>query len=152
MNWTEADITEERANQMLTALAEARDALVNAGTTYKIPWGMVHPIRKGEKTFGVNTGQYPAISLMNTNVDFSTGDFETLSCNIGSSYTFFNVLENPIRTWSVLPLGPTDDTSLPYVYSHTQLFVKRKLKPLSWTDAELLENFQKQTILDLPQD
>lgn len=150
MDWTQADITQERANQMLAALAEARDALVGAAGFFQVPWGMVHPIRKGAKTFGVNTGQYPAISLMNTNVDFSTGDFETLSCNIGSSYTFFNVMEKPIRTWSVLPLGPTDDPELPYVYTQTQMFSQRKLKPLSWTDAEILENFKSQVVLDLP--
>ena len=48
-------------------------------------------------------------------------------------------LSDPPMSWSVTPIGQTDRRDLPYVTACTELFAKRELKPLLFTDEQLAE-------------
>jgi hypothetical protein len=80
---------------------------------------------------------YPAISLMNANLDLLNPDLFKLTCRIGSAYVALHELSDPPMSWSVTPIGQTDRTELPYVFACTELFAKRQLKPLPITDEQL---------------
>ncbi len=90
---------------------------------------------------------YPAISLMNANIDLTKPDLKSLTCRIGSSYVALHELSDPPASFSITPLGQTDKTELPYVYASTELFAKRQLKPLPFTDEQLAEVETTETVL-----
>ena len=113
----------------------------------KIPWSLVHIIRKAGRIFPVETGMYPAISLMNANLDLSKPDLKNLTCRIGSAYVALHELSDPPVSFSVTPLGQTDKAELPYVHACTELFAKRELKPLPFTDEQLADVETSETLL-----
>jgi acyl-homoserine-lactone acylase len=141
-------LTEEDAFALFDAMKNARKRqrkLLPFPT--RIPWALVHIIRKAGRVFPVETGMYPAISLMNANIDLTKPDLKSLTCRIGSSYVALHELSDPPVSFSVTPLGQTDRADLPYVYASTELFAKRQLKPLPFTDEQLAEVETTETVL-----
>ena len=101
---------------------------------WAIPWAMVHILERGSTSIPVQTGQHPAISMMNCNIDPSA---EEMHCYTGSSYTFINVMEEPIRTWSIMPFSNTRDPDSPTYLTMSRLFAERELKLLPFTEQEV---------------
>jgi hypothetical protein len=107
----------------------------------------IYSIQRGAQRFPVASSQYPTVSMFNCNVD--PFNDPQMSCRIGSAYTFFSILERPLRTWSITPQGNTDRADLPYVNALTEVYARAELKPLSFTDAELAENRATERVLDV---
>ena len=146
LSWSLADVDVELGLRMLDALSGALDMAIEVIGAWQVPWGAFHGINIGDRRFAVATAQYPAVSLFNCNVDpFSDPD---LSCRIGSAYTFFSRLEEPIRTWSVLPTSQAADDSKSYYYEMTRTYARGELKPLAFSDAELAELDLVETVLE----
>lgn len=116
----------------------------------EIPWGLAHHIRKGGRTFSVETGMYPAISLMNANADLRGSDLSKMKCTIGSAYVALHEMSDPPRSWTITPIGQTDRRDLPYHTAATELFATRTLKPLPLTEAQLAEVETTETVLVMP--
>lgn len=116
----------------------------------EIPWGLAHVIRKGGRSYSVETGMYPAISLMNANADLRGSDLSKMQCTIGSAYVALHEMSDPPRSWTVTPIGQTDRGDLPYRNSVTELFATRTLKPLPLTEAQLAEHETTETVLVMP--
>lgn len=151
LSLTPADVDPVMGAAMLKALYDARQMIEGVAGMYDVPWGLIHVIHKGGEVFPVYTGQYPAISLMNGNLDPTTVEsFDDFNCTVGSAYTFLNVMEEPIRTYSVHAVGQTDRTDLPYATAQTALFAQRELKPLPFTDAEIAAHTASQVVLEVP--
>jgi acyl-homoserine lactone acylase PvdQ len=144
LEWTLADLDEERGRALLDAFSGGLDVLAGQIGTWRVPWGVLHAINLGPRRFPVASAQYPAVSLFNCNVD-PLNDPE-LTCRIGSAYTFFSRIERPIRTWSVLPLGQTLDRRSPYFYAMTETYAAARLKPLAFADVELAERTLVETV------
>lgn len=143
-----AALTEEDAFAMFDALREARQRQRKLlPFPAQIPWGLIHVIRKAGKVFPIATGMYPAISLMNANLDLQNANPTSLTCRVGSSWVALHELGDPPVSWSVTPIGQTDRADLPYVHACTELFAKRELKPLAITDEQLARLETKETIL-----
>jgi len=133
-----AKLTREEAIEMFDAMREARKRLRKLiPFPPQIPWALIHVLRKAGRVFPVETGMYPAISLMNANLDLEKPDLMKLTCRIGSAYVALHELSDPPVSFSVTPIGQTDRTDRPYVYACTELFAKRQLKPLPITDEQL---------------
>ena len=115
-----------------------------------IPWGLAHVIRKGGMTYPVETGMYPAISLMNANADLRGSDLSKMKCTIGSAYVALHEMSDPPRSWTVTPIGQTDRGDLPYQSTVTELFATRTLKPLPLTEEQLAEHDTTETIVVMP--
>ena len=130
-------LDEEGARELLDSLLEAKRELSSLAPLPRVPWGFFHVIRRNGKVFPVASGMYPAISLMNANVDIEATEPAQRTCRVGSSYTAVHFLGDSPRTFSVLPLGQTDDLEKPYWDAMTRLYAKRQLKPLPFTDEEL---------------
>jgi hypothetical protein len=131
-------LTSEDALAMFDALKEARKRLKKLFPfPPQIPWALIHVLRKAGRVFPLETGMYPAISLMNANLDLLNPDLFKLTCRIGSAYVALHELSDPPMSWSVTPIGQTDRRDLPYTFACSELFAKRKLKPLPITDAQL---------------
>ena len=84
---------------------------------------------------------------MNANLDLSKPDLKNLTCRIGSAYIALHELSDPPVSFSVTPLGQTDKAELPYVHACTELFAKRELKPLPFTDEQLADVETSETLL-----
>ncbi|MDE0892839.1 MAG: penicillin acylase family protein, partial [Planctomycetota bacterium] len=141
-------LTKEDAFAFFDAMGDARKSQRKLlPFPAKIPWALVHIIRKAGRIFPVETGMYPAISLMNANIDLTKPSLKNLTCRVGSSYVALHVLSDPPVSFSVTPLGQTDKAELPYLYASTELFAKRQLKPLPFTDEQLAEVGTTETVL-----
>lgn len=141
-------LSREDAFAMFDAMKDARARLKKLVPFLpQVPWGMVHVLRKAGRIFAIESGMYPAISLMNANIDLSKASLENLSCRVGSAYVALHELSDPPVTWSVTPLGQTDREDLPYVYACTELYAKRQVKPVPFTDEQLAEIETTETVL-----
>ncbi len=146
--WALEPLTPERATALLDAIVAGMDTAEDFIGTWNLPWGLFHAVERGNRRFPAAFGQYPTVSLFNCNVDpFANPD---LYCTIGSNYAQFGLLEEPIRTWTALPFGPSDDPQSPYFANLTELYARGELKLLPFTDADILANWASETILDLP--
>ncbi|MCH2162044.1 MAG: penicillin acylase family protein, partial [Phycisphaerales bacterium] len=144
-------VDEVFAMKLFNGMLEAQDELQSMVPLPSVPWGMMHIIRRDDRVWPVETGMYPAISLMNANLVPKGRKLEDLNCVVGSAYVGFHVMdEDGIRSESIMPLGQTDRLDLPYVDAMTDLFALRELKPLPFTDEELAEVETTETILTLP--
>jgi hypothetical protein len=131
-------LTSEDAHQMFDALKEARKRLKElVPFPPQVPWGLIHVLRKAGRLFPLESGMYPAISLMNANLDLEDPNLTKLTCRIGSAYVALHILSDPPVSYSVTPIGQTDRRDLPYTFACSELFAKRELKPLPITDAQL---------------
>ncbi len=142
------DVDEAFARRLFAGMLEAQKELKALVPFARIPWGMFHVIQRNNRVWPVETGMYPAISLMNANIGKNSTDLKDLGCVIGSAYVGFHVFtKDGIRSESVMPLGQTDDPSLDYVDAMTDLFAERRLKPLPFSDAEMAEIEMVETVL-----
>ena len=142
------EVDEKFAMQLFGGMIEAQKELRSLIPFPRVPWGMLHIIRRGGRVWPVESGMYPAISLMNANLAPKGKKLEDINCVVGSAYVAFHVLdENGIRSETILPLGQTDDEALPYVNAMTDLYVNRELKPLPFTDEELAAVDTTETIV-----
>jgi hypothetical protein len=145
---TPSSLSKEDAFAMFDALKEARKRQRKLlPFPPQIPWGLIHVIRKAGKVFPVATGMYPAISLMNANLDPQKASFTDLTCRVGSAYVALHELSDPPVSWTVTPIGQTDRKDLPYTTACTELFARRELKPLAFTDEQLAEVQTTETLL-----
>lgn len=144
-------IDQEAAYSMFADVTQAQSELAELAPLPRVPWGMVHVIRRNGRAFPVASGMYPAISLFNANIDTSISDPFQITCRVGSAYTAAHWLgEGGIESWSVLPLGQTDDTDKPYWSTMTELYAQRELKPLPFTDEQLAAYPMQEQVLELP--
>ena len=144
------DIDEKFARKLFEGMIAAQDELRSLIPLPRVPWGMMHHIRRENRVWPVETGMYPAISLMNANIATRGKKLEDLNCVIGSAYVAFHVIDKDgIRTESIMPLGQTDDLDKAYVDSMTDLFARRELKPLPFTDEEMAEVEMTETVLQI---
>ena len=134
------EVDRKFAMKLFRGMFQAQEELRSLIPFPRVPWGMMHIIRRGNRVWPVETGMYPAISLMNANLVPNGKKLEDLNCVVGSAYVGFHVLgKDGIRSESIMPLGQTDREDLPYVDAMTNLFAMGELKPLPFTDAELAE-------------
>jgi hypothetical protein len=134
------EVDRKFAMKLFRGMFQAQEELRSLIPFPRVPWGMMHIIRRGDRVWPVETGMYPAISLMNANLVPNGKNLEDLNCVVGSAYVGFHVLgKDGIRSESIMPLGQTDREDLPYVDAMTNLFANGELKPLPFTDAELAE-------------
>jgi hypothetical protein len=142
-------LSRDDAFEMFDAFKEARKRLRKLlPFPPQVPWGLVHVLRKAGKVFPVATGMYPGISLMNANLDLEKPDLMKLTCRVGSAYVALHELSDPPVSWSVTPIGQTDRKDLSYITACTELFAKRELKPLPFTDEQLAEVETTETVLE----
>ena len=113
-----------------------------------LPWGLAHVIRKAGRTFSVQTGMYPAISLMNANADLRGSDLSKMQCTIGSAYVAVHEMSDPPRSWTVTPIGQTDRRDRPYVRKITEVFAQGELKPFPLTLDQLAEHETTETVIE----
>ena len=94
------DIGRELAYAMFDDLKDAQQELRELAPLPRVPWGMVHVIRRGGRAFPVASGMYPAISLFNANIDTSVQNPFELTCRVGSAYTAAHMLgHRPCHTF-----------------------------------------------------
>ena len=139
-------LDDEYMMKLLVGMVEGRQRLDEMAPFPVVPWGLLHVVRKNGTPYPVESGMYPAISLWNANLDLS-GGLTDITGRVGSAYTAFTVMEQPMRTYSITPLGQTDDERRPYCRASTITYAKRELKFLPFTDAQLAEVETTETIL-----
>ena len=144
------EIDEKFARMLFDGMLAAQDELRALIPLPRVPWGLMHHLRRENRVWPIETGMYPAISLMNANIATRGESLGDLSCVIGSAYVVFHVVgEDGIRSESIMPLGQTDNVEIDYVDAMTDLFVRRELKPLPFTDEELAAVETTETVLQI---
>jgi len=131
---------------ILNALAGAARSIHTAYGTLHVPWGDVHRIRRGGRSFPVNGGSGISQSLRLVNIDSVSGNVGY--CSSGSAYMMTVELGDPVRAFSAIPLGQTDDPHSPHFDDLTELYCNDEPKPAYFTLGDVLANLESVKVLN----
>lgn len=147
LEFTAGELDETGATELLDGMLAATRVLAEMSPLPAVPWGAIHVVRKNGRPFPIESSMYPGISLWNANLDLGGSSVLEITARVGSAYTAVTAFEDPPRTWSITPLGQTDDPESPYCYAATEVYARRELKPMPFTDAQLAELDTVETVL-----
>jgi acyl-homoserine-lactone acylase len=123
--------------------------------TVDVPMSRVHVLERGGREFampgvGNNTKLNPFTSLLMTGADrYNSGKWYV---NSGSSWMMVVSFESPMKVFTLLPLGQSEDPASPHHTDQAALFSRRELKPLAFTDAEVRAASERSYALKLPKE
>ncbi len=131
---------------ILNALAGAAGMIHAAYGTLDVPWGDVHRIKRGGRSFPVNGGSGTSQSLRLVNIDAFSNNVGY--CCSGSAYMMTVELADPVRAFSAIPLGQTDDPASPHFDDLTELYCNDEVKPAYFTLSDVLANLESVKVLN----
>ncbi len=137
---------------LLKALRRAKKYASEKFGTFRVPWGKAVRLKRGEKSWPINGGSFEngvyCLRAAGGRFDKETGE---TTIDRGQSCTMVVILSNPIRSFSILPFGQSDD---PESAHHTDqaesLFSKSVFKSTYFEKDELMQNLESTTELLLP--
>ena len=131
---------------ILSGLVKAAELIHAAYGTIDVPWGDVHKIARGSRKFAVNGGSREAQSLRLVNIERMKHNVGY--CESGSAFIMIVELSEPVKAFSAVPYGQTDDPSSPHFDDLTELYCNDQLKPAWFTLEDVLANLESVTVLD----
>jgi acyl-homoserine-lactone acylase len=143
--------TADRA-QALAVLKEAAAEMRKLYGSVGVPMRQVQVVKRGTKEYpcpgvGNVNATNPFTSLFMT----GTGEYENGKwyAKGGSSWLMLLAFDSPMRVFSIMPVGQSEDPASPHFADLTELFSKRELKPLPFTDEEVRKLSEKSYRLKL---
>lgn len=140
-----------RAFEILQAVAADMRSLYGGVAQ---PMSRVLVLERGGREFPMpgagNTGKLnPFTSLFMSGSDrYRNGKWYV---NTGSSWIMVLSFGDPMKVFTLLPLGQSEDPASPHHTDQAELFSRRQLKPLPFTDAEVQRATEREYVLRLPQ-
>ncbi len=144
------DLSTENQEKMLAALRKAKIYLTEKFGSYQVPWGTTVRLKREDKTWPVSGGSFGnGISVLRAAGGRFSKDTGVTTINRGQSCCMVVELSDPIRSFSILPWGESDDPDSPHFSDQAEkLFSKSKFKSTFFDKDELMKNLEsKQTIL-----
>jgi len=142
----------EDQKDLLTALQRAKVHLNDKFGTSSVPWGEAVRLRRGEKSWPVSGGSFEnEISVLRAAggpLDPETG---ITTVRNGQSCCTVVLLTDPIRSWSILPWGQSDDPDSPHFDDQAEaLFSKSTFKSSFFNRDELMRNLKSTEVMVVP--
>jgi len=133
---------------LIDALAEAVAWLEANHGSAEVPYGRVHRVRRGDRSWPVSGGDAGA-GDQTLRAIVSTLDGNVFSGNGGQNWLqLVQFQPGAVRSWSVTPYGQSDDPASPHFADQAErLFGPGRLKPTCFQPAELEGNVESTTTL-----
>jgi len=138
-----------KASAMIEALATGARRLASTHGAVKVKFGDVYRMgREGGRHFPASGGDLPGLSTLRA-LDFGDARNGKFYAYGGQCAVMLVLLTDPIRSWSVAPLGQSDHKrSRHWEDQMAELFSKQKMKDTYFKNTrELMSNVKKTTIL-----
>lgn len=117
-----------------------------------VPMRDVQVVKRGKKEYptpGVGSGRAtnPFTSLyMTTTGPYQNGKFYATG---GSSWLMILSFDSPLKVFTIMPVGESEDPASPHFADQTEMFSRRELKPFPYTDEEVRKTAEKSYKLKL---
>ncbi|MEW6355467.1 MAG: penicillin acylase family protein [Planctomycetota bacterium] len=129
------------AKSQILAMERAVDRVVKLYGRIDVKWGPHNVIERGGKTFPVGTGGSDAQTLFMATSNFMNGKWV---CSSGSSYMMSVELSKPPKSFSLFPMGMSNDPASPHHTDQTALYSQMKYKPIWFTRDDISANKEKE--------
>lgn len=143
------DLSPDGQLALLEALERAVRPMLKTHGRIDIPWGELHRIQRGSRSWPVGGLRADGISTLRS-VRFSSPDSNGVSQASGGQLCTTVVLlqEGNVSSYSLTPFGQSDDPESPHFADQAEkLFSPARLKPTWYGKADLLRNLEsKQTL------
>jgi len=134
---------------LLEALQKALEYIETKFGGIEIEWGRVQRGKRGDRSWPL-AGCNRTLRAIGTERPDGSG---ILYANRGQSCPTLVVLGTPIRSFSAVPYGQSEDPESPHFTDQGErLFSRRRLKPTWTSKVELLQNLESVTQVFAPQD
>jgi len=123
------------------AFEEAVQQMLDWYGTVEKPWGKVHLLKRGDKTYPMGAGDF---NLQTVYMAGSKGPDNrgVYFCDHGSSYIFLCELGDPIRAFSIKPFGQSGEPASPHFADQTELFSRNEFKPFWFSEKAVFEHLE----------
>ncbi len=148
------DLSTNDQKNMLKALKKAKQYLTDKFGSFQIPWGTTVRLKRGEKTWPVSGGSFNngvnVLRAASGRLSDETGITTVMS---GQSCCMLVVLSDPIRSYSILPWGESDDPDSPHYTDQAEaLFSKSEFKSTYFLKEELMKHVESEKNILVPED
>lgn len=144
-------VTIETQRDALMALREAVSYMRKTYKSIRIPWGDVHRMKRGDKTFPVaGIAKHGLVTLRA--VDGGDPDEDgVIYMNRGQFCTTVVFLKPPVHSYSAVPYGQSEYADSPhYADQAEKLFSKSLLRPTWYQKKELMKHLESEKTLSVP--
>lgn len=144
------ELDESRLRQLWDAFVTALSKYQASGGDLQATYGDVFRVGRGDRSWPVGGGgRHGTSTLRNMNYEKRPdGSFWGRS---GQTSPQVVVMSNPVRSWTVTPLGQSDRPTSPHYSDQAeQLFSRGLMKPTWWTPAELAAQPKQRVRLPYP--
>ena len=124
----------------LETLKKAIDELEKQHGTFKVKWGDIHRIKRGDKEYPLDggSGSYGILHVIGS--QHRNGKWYG---NGGHSYVMVAVMSQPIEAYSIFPYGSSRIPGNKHYADQTPLFSSARFKPTWFTKEEIRANLEK---------
>jgi len=136
---------------MLTALREATSYMQKTYGSIQIPWGDVHRLRRGERTWPLAGIAKHGLVTLRAVSGSDPDEHGIIYVGGGQLCTTVVLLKHPVRSYSAVPYGQSEYPDSPhYADQAEKLFSKELLKPTWYQKEELMEHLESKKTLNVP--
>ena len=141
----------EAQEGILVALREARSYLRDNYGSIEVPWGNVHRMKRGDKTWPVAGIAKSGLVTLRA-VDGGDPDEDgVIYMDHGQFCTTVVFLKHPVRSYSAVPYGQSEYPNSPHYSDQAEkLFSKGLLRPTWYQKEELMEHVESEKTLIVP--
>ncbi len=120
------------------ALEALQQAVAYVTTTYgrlDVPWGQVHYLKRGDRTFPMSGAPFGTEALHQTLTQIEADG--TMAIEGGSAFAMVVSLVQPVQSWSVLTYGNSEDPESPHYDDQADLQHRNTFKKTIFTTGDL---------------
>jgi acyl-homoserine lactone acylase PvdQ len=146
--WMRAGPAEEGL-ALLETLRSAVEEMQRVHGRLDVPWGEIHRIRRGDRSWPVGGCASDGISTLRS-VRYTAPDERGISYATGGILAAMVVVlrEGAVRSYSLTPFGQSDDPASPHFADQAEkLFGPGKMKPTWYSKEELLRHVESRRSL-----
>lgn len=119
----------------LVALRQAVEAMQATYGRLDVPWGEVHVLRRGDTAFQMGGSTQDAAALHQTWVE--VGDRGAMAMTGGSAFAMVVSLTQPVRAWSALAFGNSENPASPHFSDQAALQSRNAFKNMALDEMAL---------------
>jgi acyl-homoserine lactone acylase PvdQ len=146
------NISKKDQKKVLDALRKAKNFLTEKFGSFQVPWGETVRLKRGDKTWPVSGGSFSnGVNVLRAAGGRLSQETGITTVRSGQSCCTVVILSDPIRSFSILPWGQSDDPESPhYTDQAEELFSKSKFKSTYLDKEELMNNLESEKVLVIP--